>query len=103
MIIKKQNAKFVERALSGLRWERGSNRSKDVSGETNEKNKQEATLEVVVNNPEKLKAGIIWTLKTVSSSYSNNSSKNISNLFYVMFPDRKTAKDMRLGADKVIN
>ena len=40
-----------------------SNKSNDVIGETNEKNKQQATLEVVVNNSEKLKAEIIWTLK----------------------------------------
>ena len=29
-----------------------SNKSNDVSGETNEENKQQATLEVVVNNSE---------------------------------------------------
>ena len=40
-------------------------------------------------------------MKTVSSGYSNNSSKDISNLFYVMFPDSKIAKDMKLGAGKV--
>ena len=39
------------------------NKSNDVSGETNEKNKQQATLEVVVNNSEKLKAEIIWTFE----------------------------------------
>ena len=37
----------------------------------------------------------------MSCGYSNNSSKDISNLFYVMFPDSKIAKDMRLDADKV--
>ena len=50
---------------------------------------------------EKIKAEIIWNLKTVSSGYSNTSSKDISNLFYAMFPDSKIAKDMRLGVDKV--
>ena len=65
-----------------------ADKSNDVSGETNEKNKQQATLEVAVNNYEKFKAEIIWTLKTLSSGYSNNSSKGISNLFYAaMFPD----------------
>ena len=29
-----------------------SNKSNDVSGETNEENKQQATLEVIVNNSE---------------------------------------------------
>ena len=78
-----------------------SNKSNDVSGETSEKYKQQATLEAVVNNSEKLKAEIIWTLKTVSSVYSNNSSKDNSSLFYAMFLYSKIAKDMRLGADKV--
>ena len=32
-----------------------SNKSNDVSGETNEKNKQQATLEVVVDKSQKLK------------------------------------------------
>ena len=78
-----------------------SNKSNDVSVETNDKNKQPVTLEVVVKNSEKLKAEIVWTLKTVYSGYSNNSSKDISNLFYAMFPDNKIAKDMRHGTDKV--
>ena len=73
-----------------------SNKSDDVSGETNKKNKQQATLKVVVKNSEKLKGEINWTLKTVSSGYSNNSSKDISNLSYAMCPDRKIATDMRL-------
>ena len=49
-----------------------SNKSNDVSVETNDKNKQPVTLEVVVKNSEKLKAEIVWTLKTVYSGYSNN-------------------------------
>ena len=63
-----------------------SNKPDDISGETNAKNKQQATLEVAVHNSEKL-WDIIWTLKTVSSGYSSNSSKDIWNLFYAMFPD----------------
>ena len=37
----------------------------------------------------------------MSSGYSNNSGKDISNLVYLMFPDSKIGKDVRLGADKV--
>ena len=70
-----------------------SNKSSDVSDETNKKNKQQVSLEVVVNNSEKLKAEIIWTLKTVYSVYSNTC--------YAMFPDSKIAKDVRLGFGKV--
>ena len=62
-----------------------SNKSNDVSGETNEKSKQQATLEIVANNSEKLKAEIIWTLKTASSGYSSNSNKDISNHFMRCF------------------
>ena len=54
-----------------------------------------------MSKSEKRKADIIWTLRTVSSGYSNNSSKDTSNLFYAKFPDSKIVKDMRLGADKV--
>ena len=54
-----------------------------------------------MNNSEKRKAEILWTLKTVSSGYANNSKQDISNLFYAKFPGSKIAKDMRLGADKV--
>ena len=46
-----------------------SNKSNDVSCETYAKNKLQAALEIAVNNSEKLKAEIIWTLKTVSSGY----------------------------------
>ena len=54
-----------------------------------------------MSKSEKRKADIIWTLRTVSSGYSNNSSKDTSNLFYAKFSDSKIVKDMRLGADKV--
>ena len=54
-----------------------------------------------MNNSEKRKAEILWTLKTVSSGYANNSKQDISNLFYAKFPGSKIAKDMRLGTDKV--
>ena len=71
-----------------------SNKSNDVCGETNEKNKQQATLEVVVSNSD-------LDFENHISGYSNNSGKDISNLFYMMFPDSKIAKDVRLGADNV--
>ena len=39
--------------------------------------------------------------KNRSNGYSNNSSKDISNLFDAMFAESKFAKDIRLSADKV--
>ena len=73
-----------------------ANTSKD-----NEGSKQQSTLEVIVNNSDKLKAEIIWALKSVYSGYSYNSSKDMSSLFHTMFPDSKIAKDMTIGTDKI--
>ena len=55
--------KLKPKSSADNRQDSVSNKSNDVSGEANGKNKQQATLEVVVNNSEKLKAEIIWTLK----------------------------------------
>ena len=46
-----------------------SNKSNVICGEINKKNKHQASLEVIVNNSEKFKAEIVWTLKTVSNGY----------------------------------
>ena len=73
-----------------------ANTSKD-----NEGSKQQSTLEVIVNNSDKLKAEIIWALKSVYSGYSYNLSKDITSLFHTIFPDNKIAKDMTIGADKI--
>ena len=62
-----------------------SNKSNEVSDKTNEKNKQQATLEVVVNNSEKRKAEIIWTLKTVFSGYSIIQVKTFQTYFMRCF------------------
>ena len=99
-IINNLSAFLVQKSPADNRQDFVSNKPNDISCETNEKNKQQATLEVVVHNSEK-RWDIIWTLKTVSSGYSSNSSKYIWKLFYAMFPDSKIAKDVRLGADKV--
>ena len=72
-----------------------ANTSKD-----NEGSKQQSTLEVIVNNSDKLKAEIVWALKSVYSGYSYNSSKDMPFLFHTMYSDSKTTKDMTMGADK---
>ena len=54
-----------------------ANTSKD-----NEGNKQQSTLAVIVNNSDKLKAEIMWALKSVYSGYSYNLSKDVIPLSY---------------------
>ena len=55
--------KLKPKSSADNRQDSVSNRSNDVCGETNEKNKQQTTLEFVVSNSEKLKAEIIWTFE----------------------------------------
>ena len=73
-----------------------ANTSKD-----NEGSKQQSTLEVIVNNSDKLKAEIICALKSVYSGYSYNLSKDMSSLFHTMFPDSKIAKGVTNGTGKI--
>ena len=49
----------------------------------------------------KLKAEIIWALKSVSSGFSNNSCNESNELFRTMFPDSNIAKQFRLGEGKL--
>ena len=56
-----------------------ANTSKD-----NEGSKQQSTLEVIVNNSDKLKAEIIWALKSVYSLFSNSLRSNENNLIYFL-------------------
>jgi hypothetical protein len=39
-----------------------------------------------------LTAAICWTIKTITSYYSNKSCKNIGNIFQFTFPDSLIAK-----------
>ena len=43
------------------------------------------------------KAEILWSLKSVSSGFSNNSASNINHVFAAMFPDSKIAKSFQVA------
>ena len=43
------------------------------------------------------KAEILWSLKSVSSGFSNNSASNINHVFAAMFPDSKIAKSYQVA------
>ena len=47
------------------------------------------------------KAEIVWSLKSVCYSFSNNATSNINQVFAAMFPDSKTAKSFQVGPDKL--
>ena len=61
----------------------------------------EQKLDVLLNNSQKQKAEIIWALKVVCSSFSNNSCFDVNQVFKSMFPDSEIAKSFQLGADKL--
>jgi len=43
---------------------------------------------------------ICWTIKTITSHYSNKSDKNIGNIFQFMFPDSLIAKTFACAEKK---
>ena len=47
-------------------------------------NQKQSTLELIVNYDDKTKAEIAWTLKCVTSSYSNNSCNNLNTLIIII-------------------
>ena len=59
------------------------------------------TLERTVTKSQTLSAEIRWALQSVLKGHSNNSSRTISPLFKVMFPDSKIVESFALGADKL--
>ena len=69
--------------------------------EENPPEKVQSTLHLVINNAEKNKSEIIWTLKCKMSGYSNNSCSDMNKLFQSMFEDSTIAKSFWLGADKI--
>ena len=47
-----------------------------------------------------LTAAMCWTIKTITSHYSNKSCKNIGNIFQLMFPDSFIAKTFACAEKK---
>jgi len=58
---------------------------------------RQMTLKNSAGNCEKIKAEIIWTLKCVTSGFSDRSCDGLSDIFSAMFPDSEIAKDFKLG------
>ena len=67
----------------------------------NASSSSQITLGLSVNMTNKLKAEIIWALKSVTSGFSNNSCNESNELFRTMFPDSNIAKQFMLGEDKL--
>ena len=63
--------------------------------------KVQSTLHLFINIPEKTKAEIIWTLKSITCGYSSNSCSDMIKLFRSMFPDSTIAKSFQLNADEI--
>nr|XP_055033836.1 uncharacterized protein LOC129422133 [Misgurnus anguillicaudatus] len=57
-------------------------------------------LDPWVRNNDTWRAEILWTLKGVTSHYSNKSAENNSALFQLMFPDSVIAKSFACGEKK---
>ena len=54
--------------------------------------KVQSTLAELVKSSIATKAAIMWTLKCVSSGFSNTSCANINSMFKSMFPDSYCSK-----------
>ena len=61
----------------------------------------EPRLDLMLQSSQKQKAEIVWAIKVLCSSYSNNSCFDVSQVFKCMFPDSEIAKSFELGADKL--
>ena len=62
--------------------------------------KMQANLELVVADPEKTKAEILWALKSIAAGYSNSCS-DTGVLFQTMFLISKIVKSFHLGPTKL--
>jgi hypothetical protein len=63
--------------------------------------KTQSTLELSINQTDKIKAEIRWALESVMRGNSNNSNNTINKLFQVMFPDSQIVKLFSMGPDKL--
>ena len=55
-------------------------------------------VDLTMHNSARRKAEILWSLKSVSSGFSNNSAtSNINQVFAAMFPDSKIAKSFQVA------
>ena len=64
-------------------------------------NQTQPTITNYITNSDTKKAKILWVLKCVTCSFSNNSFLKLNDLFCAMFPNSRIAQSFKLGADKV--
>ncbi|XP_065641075.1 uncharacterized protein LOC124818972 [Hydra vulgaris] len=62
---------------------------------------KQQSLELIVSSSNKICAEIMWALHCCLNRISNNSNKNVTNLFQAMFPDSEIAKSLQMGPNKV--
>ena len=58
-------------------------------------------VDLTIHDLARQKAEIAWSLKSVCSGFSNNSTSNINQVFTAMFPDNKIVKSFHVGPDKL--
>ena len=58
-------------------------------------------VDLTIHDLARRKEEIAWSLKSVCSGFSNNSTSNINQVFNAMFPDNKIAKSFHIGPDKL--
>ena len=79
--------------------EQGSSTSSNLE-QTSEVTAATPPSRTLVSSDDVLHAEVLWVLKVLTSSYSFNSCKDISNLFSKMFPDSQIAQSFSCGATK---
>ena len=58
------------------------------------------TLNTFITNFDSTKAEIIWSLKSVTSGFSNRANDELTETFATMFPDSRIAKSFSLAKTK---
>ena len=61
----------------------------------------QSQMDNFVSKESALKAEILWAIKSVASHHSYNSSKDISHILQLTFPDSKIAKSITLSPSKI--
>ena len=83
--------------------QRDSSKSSQLESEKpgTRSSKTQSSIELVINTSEHSKEEILWTLKSISAGYCNNSCSDNAGLFQHMFPDSEITKSFQLGPTKI--
>jgi hypothetical protein len=66
-----------------------------------EKTMAKPALQSFVTNDQVTKAEVLWIMKCLMSHYSCNSSRDMKEIFALMFPDSAIAKKITIGSTKI--